>query len=295
MPAGNTTTQSLADSLDDVRSSARIVREQQAVMTSSVERRTLGRGIGTKWQEVSMSQLTAQAVSENTVLDNPQQLEDTLFSIEPTVIGIQTLITDRVALRINRQAFARTGVLGQNAIERKKDEDGLTILSGATTVLGTANTALAIGEIRAARYQISSNATEPAPPNAAYMAVLHGFQIVDIENSILAPPTGADVQLGNNFGTQVFRNGFRGMAGGVNVKEDGNITIDANSDATGGVFIREGIVLVQGRSPYMKTREEPHIGGGATSVFHYDEYAYGERSAGNWVFGIISDATAPTA
>jgi len=26
----------------------------------------------------------------------------------------------------------------------------------------------------------------------------------------------------------------------------------------------------------------------------YDEYAYGERSAGNWLFEVISDATTPT-
>jgi hypothetical protein len=185
--------------------------------------------------------------------------------------------------------------LAQNAIERKKDEDGLTILSGATTVLGTVNTALAVGEIRAARYQISSNATEPAPDGGPYCAVLHGFQIVDIETEILDPPTGATVQLASSYGSDTFKNGFRGMAGGVMVKEDGNITIDASADAIGGVFHKEGIVLVQGRSPYVKTREEPHIGGGATSMFHYDEYAYGERSAGNWVFGITSDATAPTA
>ena len=295
MAAGNTTTQSLADSIPTMIMEARIVREQASVMTSSVDRKTLGKGVGTVWNEVSMSQLTAQSVTENTELNNPQQLEDTLFSIEPTVIGIQTLITDRVALRIAKNAFARTGRLAQNAIERKKDVDGLTILSGATTVLGTVNTALAVGELRAARYQISSNVTEPAPDGGPYTAVLHGFQIVDIESAILAAPTGANVQLASNYGSDTFKNGFRGMAGGVMVKEDGNITIDANSDAIGGVFHKEGIVLVQGRVPYVKTREEPGIGGGATSMFHYDEYAYGERSPGNWVFGITSDATAPTA
>lgn len=295
MPAGLTTTQSLDGSLPTLIMEARIIREQAAVMTSVVDRKTLGKGVGTKWNEVSLSQLTAQAVTENTELDNPQQLQDTLFTIEPTVIGLQTLITDRVADRITKNAYARTGKLAQNAIERKKDQDGLTILSGATTVLGTANTALAVGEIRAARYQISSNLTETAPDSGPYCAVLHGFQIVDIETEILDAPTGATVQLANSYGSDTFKNGFRGMAGGVMVKEDGNITINASSDAIGGVFHKEGIVLVQGRTPYVLTERKPGIGGGATSLFHYDEYAYGERSAGNWVFGITSDATAPTA
>lgn len=295
MAAGNTTTQSLADSLPTVIASARIVREQAQVMTSSVDRVTLTRGTGTGWNEVSLEQLTAQAVTENTELDNPQQLEDTLFTVTPTVVGIQTLITDRVALRISRNAFARTGRLAQNAIERKKDEDGLTAIDGATTQLGAAGAALTSGDIRAARYRISSNATEPAPPSQQYFGVFHGFQIRDWEEEILSPATNGDIdlQLQDGLTAQVFQNGFRGTIGGVMIKEDGNLTIDSADDAKGGVFHKEALVLVQGRSPYALTRREPHIGGGATSMFHYDEYAYGERSSGNWLFELIGDATAP--
>jgi len=29
-------------------------------------------------------------------------------------------------------------------------------------------------------------------------------------------------------------------------------------------------------------------------LYHYDEYAYGERSSGNWLYEVISDALAPT-
>ncbi len=60
------------------------------------------------------------------------------------------------------------------------------------------------------------------------------------------------------------------------------------------MFAQEALILVQGRSPRTETRREPHIGGGSTSVFLYDEYAYGERSAGNWLYEIETDATAPT-
>lgn len=298
MAAGNTTTQSLADSIPTVIASARIVREQASVMTSSVDRVTLARNTGTVWNEVQLEALTAQAVTENTELDNPQQLQDTLFSVTPTVIGIQTLITDRVALRISRNAFARTGVLAQNAIERKKDVDGLTAIDGATTQLGAAGSALTTGVLRAARYRISSNATEPAPPTNQYIGVFHGFQIKDWEDEILTPISGAaqemQLNLTSDLQVQAFRNGLRGNVGGIAIKEDGNLTIDSGDDAKGGVFHRQALVLVQGRSPYVKTREEPHIGGGATSMFHYDEYAYGERSAGNWLFELIGDAAAPT-
>ena len=121
MASGLTTTTELADSLPTIISSARIVREQADVMTQLVERQTLGVGIGLSWNEVALQKLTAQAISENTELDNPQQIADTPFTITPTVVGIQTRITDRVAARISQNSYARIGALAQNAIERKKD------------------------------------------------------------------------------------------------------------------------------------------------------------------------------
>ncbi len=78
------------------------------------------------------------------------------------------------------------------------------------------------------------------------------------------------------------------------IHEDGNITISSNA-AKGGVFSKDALVLVQGHSPRSETERRPAIGGGASAVFLYDEYAYGERSAGNWLYEVISDATTPTA
>jgi len=83
MAAGNTTTGSLTDSLDEVRSSARIVREFEGVMPQLCDKQTLGEGIGLSWNEVSYAALTAQAITETTVLDNPQQIADTLLTITP--------------------------------------------------------------------------------------------------------------------------------------------------------------------------------------------------------------------
>jgi hypothetical protein len=54
------------------------------------------------------------------------------------------------------------------------------------------------------------------------------------------------------------------------------------------------IVGVQGHDLKKETRRMPHIGGGADDIFMYDEYAYGERSPGNWLYEIYSDATTPT-
>lgn len=291
MPSGNTTTDALADSLPKLIAGARIVREYEGVMSKLVDQVTLGEGIGLSWHEISLAQLTAQAIQETTVLDNPQQLSDALFTITPTIIGLQTLITDRVARRIDKKAFRKTGQLGQNAIQRKKDQDGLVVLDGASVVIGGAGTTLVSGHIGAAKSQISGNATEPGKP--PYRGVLHSYQLRDIENELVAGVGTYPVAEGLT--ARVFAEGFRGMINSVQLYEDGNIVIDSSSgDAKGGVFSQDAIVLVQGAAPRSEVRREPHIGGGATSVFLYDEYAFGERSAGNWLKEILSDGTTPT-
>jgi hypothetical protein len=291
MASGWTTTGSLGDSLDDVRSSARIVREYEGVMPQLVSKETLGEGIGLSWQEITYAQLTAQAITETTELDNPQQLSDTLLTITPTVVGIETFITDRVRARINRKGFAKIGTLGQNAMQRKKDEDGLTILaSGATTSEPGAGTTLTSGYIASAKYNISSNTTEPGM--APFRCVLHGFQLKDLFDELVAGVGTYVVDEGPT--ARVFSSKFDLPIAGCEVYEDGNIGIDASDDAIGGVFAQEGIVLVQGRAPRVVDVRNEKRGGGGNHVYHYDEYAYGERNSGYWVYRMKSDATAPT-
>ncbi|MAH45279.1 hypothetical protein CMI37_05595 [Candidatus Pacearchaeota archaeon] len=302
MAVGNTITDSLADSIPTMIASARIVREFAGVMPNLVDRQRLDDNTGTVWNEVSMAKLTAQAVTESTELDNPQQMSDTLLSITPTVIGVHTIITDRVALRISANAYAQTGSLAQNAIERKKDSDGITVLDGATTALGGSSQALDTSDIASAAYRITSNTEEPAPASAPINAVFHGFQLADIDWQLTTPGISAIAAIGTEVGVgapltsgiaaEAFQNRYRGTIGGARIFEDGNITISSNA-AKGGVFSQQGIILVEGRSPYVETKRMPELGGGATALFHYDEYAYGERSSGNWLYEVETDATAP--
>lgn len=289
--SGWTTTSALTDSLDDVRSSARIIREQVGGMSQLVSQVTLGEGIGTAWQEISYDQLVAQAVTETTTLDNPQQIGDNLLTITPTVVGIETFITDRVRARINRLGFAQIGILGQNAIQRKKDEDGLTIFaSGNTTSEPGAGQILTSGYIASASYNITSNTTEPGMK--PIFAVLHGFQLKDLFDELVA---GVGTYILTDGATaNVFATGFQLPIAGAAVFENGNIAIDGSNDAIGGVFAQEGIILVQGRAPRIVSVRNEKRGGGGDHVYHYDEYAYGERSSGNWVYRMKSDATPPT-
>lgn len=292
MSIGDTTTSSLTDSLDNVRASARIVREQQMGITGLVDRVTLSENTGLTWQEISWDQLTAQRVTETTTLDNPQQFVDNLLGVTPTLIGIHTFVTDRVAARINKIALGKMGSLAQNAIERMKDQDGLTTMAtGATTCSPAAGNVLTMGHISSAKANISSNTTEPNFVGPFY-GVFHGFQIVDIFDQMVA---GVGTYVVNEGPTaKTMMSGFDMPVAGVKIYENGNITINSSDDAVGGVFAKDGIILVQGMAAKIKAVRKEDKGGGGTAIYHYDEYAYGLRSSTRWVQSLTSDATAPT-
>jgi len=291
MVTGNTTTGALADSLPTLIASARTTREFEGLMPQLVDKVTLAEGTGLSWNEILLAQLTAMAVTESTVMDNPQQASDTMLTITPTVAGIETLITDRVARRISKNVYARIGELAQQAIQRKKDEDGLTVLdSGAVTTSPGSSTTLTSGHLAAAVVGITSNSTEAGPQ--PIQIVLHGFQIKDLFDEAVSGIGTYPVPVGMS--ESVFRSGFKGAIAGGMVYEDGNLDRSTVTSCKGGVFSKMAIVLVQGHSPRVETKRRPEVGGGATSLYHYDEYNYGERSSGNWLYEIESDAAAPT-
>jgi len=252
-----------------------------------VDRVDLESGSGTAWREVLFEKLSAQAVTENTTLDNPQQFDDSAISITPQLVQIQTFISDKVGRNLNKKAFGQMGKLAGEAMMRKRDEDGLTAADGSTQ-MGAAGTPVQTGDVAAARYRITSNATEPGPMPIA--GVFHGFCIKDFFDELVsgigtyAIPDGATAT--------VFQSGFTLPIANVSIHEDGNIAISGN-DAKNFVFSKSAWILVNGMTLRTETRREPHIGGGGDSVFLTDEYAYGERSSGNWSFEIIGDATAP--
>jgi len=291
MASGNTTTGDLADSLPTIVASARIVREYEGVMQRLSSPERLDEGTGLSWREVSFAALTASDVGETSTLDNPQTLSDALFTVTPTVTAIHTVITDRVKARIAKTALGKIGSLAQNAIERKKDEDGLTALDAASVSLPGLGSTLTSGHIAAAGSRVM-NGAGVEPSNPPYYAVLHSFQIKDLYDEVTAGVGTYNIPEGET--ARVYKEGWRGSINGVQIFMDNNINVDASDDAKGGVFAKEALVLVQGRNSRVVTLRNEKLGGGADELIMYDEYAYGERSSGNWLIEIYSDATTPT-
>lgn len=285
-----TTTGSLGDSQELIIDSARVVREYEGRWAACTDVVRLESNTGLSWEEISLSQLTAQTVTETTDLDNPQSLTDTMLQISTAISGIHMCMTDRVYRRMPKKVIAKMGMLGQNAMDRKKDEDYLAMAATATNTIGGTGQTMTHGFISAPSSRISSNTTERAM--GGIVGVFHGFQLKAIEDELRSGI--GTYTIPNGLSEEVFKRGYRGPVANVNLYEDGNIAINAVPDARGMVHAREAVVMVQGKSPWTEKQRHPERGGGAESVYMYDEYGLGERSAGNWLYGVLTAASSPS-
>jgi len=111
MATGNTTTSSISDSLDTIAAAARSRREYDAVVPQTVDNVELDANTGTSWREILFEQLSAQAITETTVLDNPQQYDDSAISITPQMVQIQTFVSDKVGRNVSTVSLNQMGVL----------------------------------------------------------------------------------------------------------------------------------------------------------------------------------------
>lgn len=286
-PVGNTTTTALSESQDSIAAAARSRRQFDAVVPQLVDRVDLDPNTGTTHREILFANLAAQAITEATVLDNPQQYDDSVITGTPAMVQIQTFISDKTMRNTNSKALAQMGKLPGQAMMRKRDEDGLTAMD-ASAQLGSANTPVQSGDVASARYNITSNATEPGPMPIS--GVFHGFCIKDFYDELVGGLGTYPIPEGST--ATVFKGGFTLPIANVTIHEDGNISIDSSDDAKNFVFSKSAWILVNGMTVKTETRREPHIAGGGNSLFLTDEYIYLLRLAA-WSREIIGDAKAP--
>ena len=291
MPSGSRFVTTVEDGLDTTIAHARNARQFPTnVMLKASENQTLGEGTGTAWREFLAATLTAQNYGETDDIDNPQQLDGSITEYTPQLVAVQTFIGKRVQGRLNKAAFGTFGKLGQQARDRKKDQDGLALFATFSTTLGGTGTTCTSGYIMAAARRITSDATEPGP--MPINAVLHGYQAYDIQSEILSGIGTYNIPAG--YTQETYTSGLKGKITDVNVWEDGLIAVDGTPDVRGGVFSKQGVLCVQGFAPWKETQAAPGKGYGGDYVWLKDEYVWAERSSGNWAYGILNDGTAPT-
>lgn len=291
--AGDTLVTSLADSQELIIDSARIRREYTVVMPGLAEKHDLPDNTGLSWEEVELNRLSAQTITDTTILENAQEFADTVRAYAPTQTGITTIHHWKVGMRLARVVLAQMGSQMMDAIDRKKDLDGFTTLDGATASQPGAGSALTSGVLHAHVSNITGNTTEGATGPGYH--VMHPFTWKDIEDELRAPIGTYEIESGMT--AEAFRRGYKGMVSDYAVVTAGNIPIDSASDMKGGTFAKKGLLYINGRGLTKFRKELPERGGGSEQMWMYDEYTYGERTSNStsvFIREIYADATAPT-
>lgn len=291
---GPNTTLTFADSLDDIRSAARTVREYSNIMSRLVDTTRLEDNIGTNWKEVLLQKLTASNIGELTDLEqNPQEIIDSLFTIAPTLVGMSLFMTDRAKVRINEKVAAQIGVLTEHAMARKVDIDLIAIGQSATTDLGTSGNPMTSDLISAAVANIRGNTTEPWDGPIA--AVMKTFQLKDIQDEGVAG-FGTYPVPGGSLTEQFLRKGFAGDLYGASINTDDNTPL-SGTDAVAFVFAsgpNSAIIEVTGMESRRVTERKENIGNGAEIMYATDEYGTGIRQQ-SWIRAVTADSSAPAA
>lgn len=297
MAVGETTSGSFNAAMPTIYAEARSIREQKSgtwEKTTTVKRQAEGEGLTFGWSIVN--QIDAQNITETGTNNNFQQFQVSVQSTQPEMTQVIIKVTDRTYRKSPKQVTAQMGPAAGRAMERKKNRDFLSLFTTfATTNSPGSGNPLSHGHIHAAVVNARSNTTEPAMSPVS--TILHGFQVYDLQIEQLAPIGTYSIPSGMT--EEVYKQGFRGMVGGSEIREDGNIVLTSTPDANGATIAREGVYSVMGMTLKRETDRDIFFGGGADVISMTDEYAFAENKSGTsgttqvFCYRHLSDATAP--
>jgi len=274
-----------------MRQSARLFEEADFVFAATVDNVNLETGDGLTWNEIRIEQISAKNITEQTINEDFQAFEDTLFSVEPGMTQVTVRITDKTYRRISGNVGALLGEGVQRAMNRKLEQDGISQAANWSNDIAGTGVTLSHTDIKAGVAQIWGNATETGRNAGKIHTTLHSFQIHDLEAEKLA---GVGTYIMVPGATQDAYSGmYAGDVGGASVIRTDEITVDATPDARGSLHAERALVLVRELGLKTETERFARVGGGADAVTSTQGYEFGERQDA-WGFSVLSDATTPS-
>ena len=293
--AGVNTTSNIDQVFKPMLAEARRYMEHGVTMTGCVRTEKIPAGQGGDFRLPKWAQLAdANDLSEGVDISQAEQLSTSLQTYTPTEVGNMVIFTDRVLKTVGSDLLARAGKLMGDSMARKIEKDGLTMLDGFSTALGSAGAALTWEHIGAAKTAIMGGGggaaalVEPAPRDAPVFGVFHPHQTWILAKDF-APVGTYPLPVGLTAETIAKGQPPLSIAG-VTIKEAGLLSIDTDNDSKGGVFSKEALILVMDEAPKNRT-EESAISRGVRIV-QTSWYVYGEYND-NWGREMLFDAIVP--
>lgn len=232
-------------------------------------------------------QLSMTEVAEDEDFATPTTFGKSLkATLTPVMYMTQVFLTDRDIETDPDSAQGDAAREAGFAMAENVDTKLLGLFGSFTSSKGTANNALTLSNVAAASAVLVANKAR-----GEVWVVLHPYQWHDIWVELGQP--GTQKAFLGDVANEALRRGVVGEFVGLSWARSSNITIDANSDATGAAFTREAIGLDTRRRPRMEPDRDPSFGGGAWELNWSHGYAHGIIRNEFGVY-IISDATEPT-
>jgi len=288
-----TTLNDLTDTIPTVISKARYTETFGFPMHALVDNIVKGKGKGSTVNIPYWNTLTASTLTEAVDMTSEQKLTDTNVQVTLNEVGCKVILTDNLIEDDQEDVKEVAGTLLGNAMGLKRDEDLLALLDNGTTSLCGTGTTLTMGHIAAARaclqgLAVSSGGPCPGP----YTVVHHPYVLLDLVD-VLTPivPTATYLNtMAGELTDDVLRNYTIGRLFGMNIVEDGNITIDSTPDAKGGAFGPMSIILATARDWDVEPERD-------ASLRAWELNCVGRYGVSNylngWTVELYSDATTP--
>lgn len=288
-----TTLAQLTDTIPTVISEARFTEIFVNPMASLVQNVRKDKGAGSTVNIPYWGVLSANTLAEGVDMTASEQLEDTNVQITLNEVGLKVILTD-VLVEDNQEDVKRVaGQLMGNAMGLRRDQDLLALLDNGTVSLCGTATALTMGHCAAGRAVLAGNAVSnggPAP--GPYTMIQHPFVLLDLVD-VLTPivPTATYFNItGSPMADDVLKNYLIGRLFGMNVIEDGNITIDSTPDAKGGIIGPKSIILATAREWNVEPERDASLRGWELNIV-------GRYGVGNylnaWTAELYCNATTP--
>ena len=311
--------QALDASLPTIYREFRLLRDETGVMRSCATTMKLAAHEGNTKYINNYGRVIGYNVSDGADISNSQALSDTATGYSPSEVAVQVILGGRTMRRVaDPDLLGRTGRICANAYDLKEDTDGCTQLASFTaTTLGSAGTVLSPGHVSGAgaRVMIGNSRSNPEPPQGDIFGVFHplsahvlagrlvpwsnvptGTNVFGVNTGAHAGVTATNGGISSGMTEDIVRRGYKalGTVGGVIVKTDANLAVDASDDCTGAVFAKEGLIYVSEEEPRLDSDTSDKSMRGAVEVNFWGSYVWGNYRAANYGNPMTFDASLPT-
>ena len=221
------TTGNLENAQRIIISTARYTEEHNAPAMNLIEQFTLPKG--SKQVTVpKVGQMTMSDLVDGMDIVDEEDIGMTTVDLTAAEVGAKIIITDKLARQSAENVFSLIGRQLGDGMARKKDSDVLALYSGFSTDIGAAGRSMSLANVSAAVAYAKGNKF-----GSQVYIVQHPFAVWDIANTAVTASSTYPVPAG--WSQDLLGNFFSGLRpiNGVPIFEDGNITIDASTDAVG--------------------------------------------------------------